>query len=53
MLQTLAEKGLMKTEAGQNAFAVLLFQDMAVIPMLALMPLLAIGASHGAADAAA
>ncbi len=42
----------MKTEAGQNAFAVLLFQDMAVIPMLALMPLLAIGATHGAADAA-
>ncbi|MEM9595175.1 MAG: monovalent cation:proton antiporter-2 (CPA2) family protein [Acidobacteriota bacterium] len=53
VLQTLAEKGLMKTEAGQNAFAVLLFQDMAVIPMLALMPLLAIGAAHGSADAAA
>ncbi|MEM8994264.1 MAG: monovalent cation:proton antiporter-2 (CPA2) family protein [Acidobacteriota bacterium] len=52
VLQTLAEKGLMKTEAGQNAFAVLLFQDMAVIPMLALMPLLAIGAAHGSADAA-
>ncbi|MCH9651905.1 MAG: monovalent cation:proton antiporter-2 (CPA2) family protein [Deltaproteobacteria bacterium] len=51
VLQTLAEKGLMKTEAGQNAFAVLLFQDMAVIPMLALMPLLAIGSSQGAADA--
>ncbi len=52
VLQTLAEKGLMKTEAGQSSFAVLLFQDMAVIPMLALMPLLAIGGTHGAADAA-
>ncbi len=51
VLQTLAEKGLMKTEAGQNTFAVLLFQDMAVIPMLALMPLLALGAKAGVADA--
>lgn len=41
VLQTLAEKGLMKTSAGQSAFSVLLFQDIAVIPMLALMPLLA------------
>lgn len=41
VLQSLQEKGLMKTSAGQNAFAVLLFQDIAVIPMLALMPLLA------------
>ncbi len=43
VLQTLNEKGLMKTHAGQSAFAVLLFQDIAVIPMLALMPLLATG----------
>jgi monovalent cation:proton antiporter-2 (CPA2) family protein len=41
VLQTLAEKGLMKTAAGQSSFAVLLFQDMAVIPLLALLPLLA------------
>lgn len=41
VLQTLNEKGLMKTPAGQSAFAVLLFQDIAVIPMLAMMPLLA------------
>lgn len=40
VLQTLNEKGLMKTAAGQNSFAVLLFQDIAVIPMLALFPLL-------------
>jgi monovalent cation:proton antiporter-2 (CPA2) family protein len=41
VLQTLAEKGLMKTAAGQSSFAVLLFQDIAVIPMLAIFPLLA------------
>lgn len=43
VLQSLNEKGLMATDAGQSAFAVLLFQDIAVIPMLALLPLLAIG----------
>ncbi len=42
VLQTLNEKGLMKNESGQSAFAVLLFQDIAVIPMLALLPLLAV-----------
>jgi len=42
VLQTLQEKGLMKTSAGQNSFAVLLFQDIAVIPILAIMPLLAV-----------
>ncbi|WP_153914932.1 monovalent cation:proton antiporter-2 (CPA2) family protein [Shewanella sp. TC10] len=41
VLQTLNEKGLTKTSAGKNAFGVLLFQDIAVIPMLALIPLLA------------
>jgi len=41
VLQTLQEKGKMKTEAGQSVFAVLLFQDLAVIPMLAALPLLA------------
>ncbi|WP_192022576.1 monovalent cation:proton antiporter-2 (CPA2) family protein [Shewanella sp. WPAGA9] len=42
VLQTLNEKGLTKTTAGKNAFGVLLFQDIAVIPMLALIPLLAL-----------
>lgn len=42
VLQTLAEKGINRTTAGRSAFAVLLFQDIAVIPMLALFPLLAI-----------
>ncbi|GMG86071.1 monovalent cation:proton antiporter-2 (CPA2) family protein [Biformimicrobium ophioploci] len=41
VLQTLSEKGLMKTEGGTAAFSVLLYQDIAVIPMLALLPLLA------------
>ncbi|RBW48539.1 monovalent cation:proton antiporter-2 (CPA2) family protein [Marinobacter sp. F3R11] len=42
VLQTLEEKGLSNTEGGRNAFSVLLFQDIAVIPMLALIPLLAL-----------
>lgn len=41
VLQTLGEKNLLKTQAGQNSFAVLLFQDIAVIPMLAIFPLFA------------
>jgi monovalent cation:H+ antiporter-2, CPA2 family len=40
VLQTLAEKGLLKTPGGQSSFSVLLFQDIAVIPMLAIFPLL-------------
>ena len=41
VLQSLSERGLSKTQAGSNAFSVLLFQDIAVIPILALFPLLA------------
>jgi monovalent cation:proton antiporter-2 (CPA2) family protein len=52
VLQTLSEKGLLKTDGGQSSFAVLLFQDIAVIPMLALFPLLATHAADThAADA--
>lgn len=55
VLQTLAEKGLMKSDGGQSSFSVLLFQDIAVIPMLALIPLLALpelsdALSHAAHD---
>ena len=50
VLQTLNEKGLLKSSGGQSSFSVLLFQDIAVIPMLALLPLLATG--HGAAEGA-
>ena len=45
VLQTLNEKGLMKATGGRSAFSVLLTQDIAVIPMLALLPLLATGDS--------
>ena len=39
-LQILGEKNLMQTEGGKASFAVLLFQDIAVIPIIALLPLL-------------
>lgn len=42
VLQTLNEKGLMKSSGGQSSFSVLLTQDIAVIPMLAFIPLLAL-----------
>ncbi|HEY0792886.1 MAG TPA: monovalent cation:proton antiporter-2 (CPA2) family protein [Chthoniobacterales bacterium] len=40
-LQSLAERGELQTKGGQTSFAVLLFQDLAVIPILAVIPLLA------------
>jgi monovalent cation:proton antiporter-2 (CPA2) family protein len=49
-LQSLTEKGLIKTPAGSNVFSVLLFQDIAVIPMLAILPLLAITAPELGGD---
>lgn len=52
VLQSLGEKGLLKTSGGQASFSVLLFQDLSVIPILAIFPLLALGGiaqddSHG------
>ena len=47
VLQTLREKGLMNTSPGRSIFSVLLFQDLAVIPILAILPLLATVAMHG------
>ena len=47
-LQPLNERGGLGTAGGQASFAILLFQDLAVIPMLALLPLL--GNAGGAAD---
>ncbi len=41
VLQIMTEKGQMGSAAGQSTFSVLLFQDIAVIPMLAIFPLLA------------
>ncbi|UPQ87780.1 glutathione-regulated potassium-efflux system protein KefB [Vibrio sinaloensis] len=40
-LRVIDEQGLAGSETGQSGFAVLLFQDIAVIPMLALLPVLA------------
>jgi monovalent cation:H+ antiporter-2, CPA2 family len=51
VLQSLQEKGLTKTTGGQGVFSVLLFQDIAVIPMLALFPLLATLQVGGSDDA--
>ncbi len=42
-LQLLTERNLLPTPAGNAGFSILLFQDIAVIPMLALVPLLAVG----------
>ena len=42
VLQTLSEKGLMQTSGGRSVFSVLLTQDIAVIPFLAFLPLLAV-----------
>ncbi|BFM21708.1 monovalent cation:proton antiporter-2 (CPA2) family protein [Gilvimarinus japonicus] len=49
VLQSLTERGLLKTPAGSNSFSVLLFQDIAIIPILALLPLLSSGS--GSPDA--
>ncbi len=50
VLQTMEEKGTLKTPVGQSVFSVLLFQDISVIPMLALLPLLAVASAHGGDD---
>ncbi len=58
VLQTLTEKNLLKSEGGEASFSVLLFQDVAVIPMLAILPLLALPelavdvGAHGAGEGA-
>ncbi|MEO7598614.1 MAG: monovalent cation:proton antiporter-2 (CPA2) family protein, partial [Opitutus sp.] len=52
VLQSLQERGKLKTPGGEAAFAVLLFQDIAVIPILALLPLLAIAGKGGSIDPA-
>lgn len=43
-LQILEERGEIATHYGQRSFAILLFQDLAIVPLLALIPLLAPGA---------
>jgi monovalent cation:proton antiporter-2 (CPA2) family protein len=40
VLQLLAERGELKTQHGRAAFSILLFQDLAVLPLLAILPML-------------
>jgi monovalent cation:proton antiporter-2 (CPA2) family protein len=51
VLQSLEEKGLRQGPIGQSAFGVLLFQDLAVIPLFAFLPLLAVGSGPVVAEA--
>jgi glutathione-regulated potassium-efflux system ancillary protein KefC/glutathione-regulated potassium-efflux system protein KefB len=53
VLANLEERGLRQGPVGEAAFAVLLFQDLAVIPLFALMPMLATAPATGAGEAAA
>jgi monovalent cation:proton antiporter-2 (CPA2) family protein len=48
-LQLLAERGQLNSQYGRSAFSVLLFQDVAVMPALALLPLLAAAAARPSA----
>ena len=46
-LQVMQERNLMRTSSGEAGFSILLFQDVAAIPILALLPLLGGGPSQG------
>jgi monovalent cation:proton antiporter-2 (CPA2) family protein len=46
VMSSLAERGQLLTRYGRESFAILLFQDLAVIPLLALLPLLAAASGH-------
>lgn len=50
VMQMLTEKGWLQTTAGQSSFSVLLFQDIAVIPMMAIFPLLAVSTAKPLAE---
>ncbi|MBG9389516.1 glutathione-regulated potassium-efflux system protein KefC [Caenimonas aquaedulcis] len=50
-LQVMGERNLLPTSSGQSGFSILLFQDVAAIPILALLPLLGGVADNDAADA--
>ena len=49
-LEILEERGQLQQDYGQRAFAILLFQDMAVVPLLAVLPLLAQAGESNHAD---
>jgi monovalent cation:proton antiporter-2 (CPA2) family protein len=46
VLQLLAERGQLNSQYGRSAFSILLFQDVAVMPALALLPLLGVAAAR-------
>jgi len=48
VLQLLAERGQLNSQYGRSAFSILLFQDIAVLPALALLPLLGVAAARTA-----
>jgi monovalent cation:proton antiporter-2 (CPA2) family protein len=51
VLQLLAERDQLRAKHGRAAFAILLFQDLAVLPAIAVLPLLAPHAAHAAGSA--
>jgi glutathione-regulated potassium-efflux system ancillary protein KefC len=50
-LASLQERNLMPTPAGQASFSILLFQDIAAIPMIAIVPLLGVADDTGGGNA--
>ena len=50
-LQSLAERNLLRTSSGESAFSILLYQDIAAIPILALVAVLGTASAAGAAHA--
>jgi monovalent cation:proton antiporter-2 (CPA2) family protein len=48
VLQLLAERGQLNSQYGRSAFSILLFQDIAVLPALALLPLLGVAGAKNA-----
>ena len=50
-LQILEQEGTTNTKFGQTAFSILLFQDLAIVPLLALIPLLTPGSAEAPARA--
>ncbi len=51
-LQVMEERGELTTRHGRLAFSVLLFQDLAAIPLIALVPLFALGVEEPKMDLA-
>jgi glutathione-regulated potassium-efflux system ancillary protein KefC/glutathione-regulated potassium-efflux system protein KefB len=49
-LQLLAERGQLNSQFGRSAFSILLFQDVSVLPALALLPLLGAASAKAAGN---